>query len=512
MPDIILDFSKKTINAYFTDDNTMQKTESITITGSPEYSLKLKLQNGVTLINETKGTSETGTVEISGGDKFYLKAPLTINGTWTSASISNCKYRFQPIVYRTANDESQNLVSKDLTAVVDSGTVTSLTVNWLNAGNLIIHKVDGEDKSIVIPGTVFDIYDSSNNLVGTIKTNSNGIAKLNNIPMGKYKIVEKSTNAMYKVSTDQVEVTLNKKDTEITITNERRKGILMVFKYDNDGKTTIKNVKFALYNKNNELIGTYTTDAKGKIEIKALDIGEYYLKEIQTDARYKLNTEKINVQIKTGETSKVNVYNQLIEGQVRIIKIDKDNNKITIPGVEFEILDRDMKLIETLVTDENGSALSKKLPVIGQKYYVREKSTHDIYVMSNELKMVELKGDKITDIVFENEKKKGTITVLKVDKLNEDIKLQGVIFGIYNEDKELVDTIITDENGEGTSDRLVIGTYFVKELDTGTPYYLLDEEVYKTQLIEDGENILLQIDNEKVDINVTVGKKRKYRS
>lgn len=419
MPEIILDFSNKKVNAYLTENNTMQRTETITVTGSSDYFITLKLQDGVTLVNETEGTNETGTVKIYGGDKFYLKAPLTINGSWTSEKITNCKYRFQPIVYRTEKDVYQDVIGEDLTAIVDSGTTTNLTINWLNTGSLIIHKVDANNKNIVIPNTIFDIYDSENTWIATVKTNSNGIARLDNLTVGTYKIVEKSTNESYKINTNQVEVKVDKGSTDITITNELKKG------------------------------------------------------------------------------------------EIRIIKIDKDNKKITIPGVEFEILDSDMNVIETIITDENGEALSSKLPVINKKYFVREKKTHDIYILSDEVKEVVLEDNKITNIVFENEKKKGTISIVKADKLNEDIRLEGVLFGIYNEDEELVTTIITDVNGEGTSEELVLGTYFIKELDTGSPYYLLDDEIYRTEITQDGENMLLELYNERTDIDVTVEKRRK---
>ena len=65
------------------------------------------------------------------------------------------------------------------------------------------------------------------------------------------------------------------------------------------------------------------------------------------------------------------------------------------------------------------------------------------------------------------------------------------------------------KTGEGTSEELILGKYYVKEIDTGSPYYLLNEVIYITQITEDGEDILLQIDNEKTDIDVTVSKKRK---
>ena len=512
MPDITLDFSNSKVNAYLTENNTMQRTETITVTGNSDYSITFKLQSGVTLVNETKGTTETGTVKLYGGEKFYLKAPLTINGSWTSERITNCKYRFQPIVYRTEKDTYQNLVGDELKAVVDSGTTTDLTVNWVNTGSLTIHKVDADNKNIVIPDTTFDLYDLQGKIVATIKTDNQGMAKLNNLLVGTYKIVEKSTNQNYKVNTNGVEVKVNTGNTDITITNERKKGTLSIYKLDADNtKTPISGVKFALYTDSDKLIGTYTTNSNGKIEINGLDVGKYYIKEVETDKRYSLNTEKIYTEVKTDETTQIKVYNKIIEGQIRVKKVDKDNNQITIPGVVFEILDNKMSVIETLVTNENGEALSSKLPAIDKVYYVREKSTHDMYVLSDEVKEVVLEENKVIDITFENEKKKGIISIIKSDKLNEDIRLEGVVFGIYNDEGELVTTIITDEKGEGTSERLLLGTYFIKELDTGSPYYLLDEEIYRTEITEDGENMLIDIYNERTDIDVTVEKKREYR-
>jgi len=180
MPNVVLDFSKNILNAYLTDNNTMQRTETIEVTGSSDYYLTLKLQDGVTLVNETKGTEGTGTVNIYGGDKFYLKTRTTITGTWTSNDIENCKYDYQPIIYKTSKETYQDLVGK-IVPVEDPSTKINLKVNWISTGNLIIKKVDAEDNSKVIPGTVFEIYDSNNNLVKTITTDNSGIAKADNL-------------------------------------------------------------------------------------------------------------------------------------------------------------------------------------------------------------------------------------------------------------------------------------------------------------------------------------------
>lgn len=66
--------------------------------------------------------------------------------------------------------------------------------------------------------------------------------------------------------------------------------------------------------------------------------------------------------------------------------------------------------------------------------------------------------------------------------------------------------------GEGTSEKLVIGKFYVKEIDTGYVYYLLNDEIYSCEITENEENVLLQIANKGVDIEVAVDKKRRCRN
>lgn len=65
------------------------------------------------------------------------------------------------------------------------------------------------------------------------------------------------------------------------------------------------------------------------------------------------------------------------------------------------------------------------------------------------------------------------------------------------------------KNGEGKSELLEVGKYYVKEIDTGSKYYLLNEEIYIVEIKEDGQNIELTIANEETDTKVTVEKTRK---
>ena len=76
--------------------------------------------------------------------------------------------------------------------------------------------------------------------------------------------------------------------------------------------------------------------------------------------------------------------------------------------------------------------------------------------MNEEPQTAILEQDQITELTFENEKKKGQVRVIKVDLDDNEVLLEGVTFEILDEDENVVDTVVTDKNGEATTKRLPI--------------------------------------------------------
>ena len=262
LPDIILNFTNKNLTAYATENN-MQRTNSTSVTGSSEYYLTINLQDGVTLVNETKGTEETGSVNVYGGDTFHLKAPLTINGSWTSNDIKNCKYEFQPIVYRSLNTTFQDL-SGGIYSKVDPSTTTNLSANWLNTGVITVHKIDA-DTGNNIPNTTFTLKDKSENILATATTNSSGIATFNDVKLGlTYKLIETKANNNYVLNKTENLITMSNTNEYIEIKNQYKKGNLVIHKVDSkDNSIVIPNTVFDVFDTNNNLISTITTNSKG---------------------------------------------------------------------------------------------------------------------------------------------------------------------------------------------------------------------------------------------------------
>ena len=122
--------------------------------------------------------------------------------------------------------------------------------------------------------------------------------------------------------------------------------------------------------------------------------------------------------------------------------------------------------------------------------------------------------NQIKNVIFENEKIKGQIEVNKVssndNKLTGDKKgtpLEGAVFEVYNSNDELVDTLITDSKGKDISKLLVKGQYYLKEIDSGSPYYLINSDIFKAEIKEHKEIVDVNVEEDSVDIEVDVEKK-----
>lgn len=245
-----------------------------------------------------------------------------------------------------------------------------------------------------------------------------------------------------------------------------------------------------------KVIGTYKTDANGEIKIENLRTGKYKIIEKNTNKWYDL-AENIEINIEWNKEASIIIENELKKGQVKVIKLDKDDGKIRIPNVKFNVIDEKGNILETISTDENGEAYTSRYPIRDyEKIILKEIKTNENYTLNDIPQTVILKEGEITTIEIENEVKKGQIKVIKFDKDNKEIKLEGVKFEIYDEDDNLIQILITDKNGEAITDKLRISKkYYIKEVET-KENYILNENVTKV-VLEENEIKELIYENEK---------------
>ena len=168
----------------------------------------------------------------------------------------------------------------------------------------------------------------------------------------------------------------------------------------------------------------------------------------------------------------------------------------------------------TVVTNENGEELNSKYPIREyEKLIIKEIETLDNYVLNDIPQTIKLEENKVTDITFENEKIKGYIEIFKTSKddnkynnISSGEPLENVTFEVYDSENNLVQTLKTDKTGKATTDLLLKGTYTIKEVDTGSKYYLLNDNKFTAEVKNHMEKVAVNVENESVNISVEVNK------
>ena len=374
--------------------------------------------------------------------------------------------------------------------------VSRTITNTHKKGNLKITKIDKDENNVVLEGIEFDLIDSNQMKVAHLITNENGEAQINGINIGSYTIKETKTKENYNLCIDNnIEVKWNE-TTEITIQNEKKKGQIQITKQDKeDNGIKLEGVKFQIIDSNNNVVDEITTNSSGEAITKRLAIGEYTIKEISLgkNTEYILDQTEYKAKIEDEKTTEIVIENEHKKGNLKITKVDKDDKTITLGAIEFDLIDKNEKVIAHLITDVNGEAYIENINA--GAYTLKETVTKREYNLC-ENKDIVVEWNKTSNIVIENEKKKGQIQVVKQDAEKAEVKLEGVKFQILDINNKIVEEIVTDSNGKAISSKLLIGEYTVKEIDLGNNTdYLIDDKIYTLQV--ESENVTeLVVENE----------------
>lgn len=484
---------------------------------SQEYSVNSPVETSQYIIKNTNGLPNGSKITnmsnneqntFSGNEHFKVRVPKSQITTDLDITILlQAKCKNYPVFYgkSTVPGTQDYLLTFD--PFGDITGVAKLNVK-ANTGKIKIVKND-MDTNKPIEGVTFQLSKKDGTVIANSTTNSNGESTFTNLYQGSYVLKEISTNANYILNEKAFDINVEyNKTTSQTITNEHKKGNIKVYKVDKDNKKVVLgNVEFQLYSEEfKKVVGTYYTDVNGELEIKNIRTGNYKLIETKTNKWYNLAGDT-QIKVEWDKETTKTIENELKKGQVKVIKVDKDNNEVKLEGVEFEVLDENNKVLEKIVTDENGEALTSKYAIRDfSKLKLRETKTLENYVLSDKVETIELKENQISNIKFENEKIKGKVEITKVDSKDENKKLEGAKFGLYDENDNLIETLITDKEGIALSQVLYKGNYYLKELETGSNYYLLNEDTFEFEIAKNGETIKKTIKNEPVDITVDVDK------
>jgi len=197
-------------------------------------------------------------------------------------------------------------------------------------------------------------------------TDENGEIILQYLRPGTYYFQEVSTltgyllnDMLHEVVIDEQGLANGERVGELVIENDYTK--IEISKQDITGEVELEGAKMQLRNGEDEVIREWVS-GKEPYLITELEPDTYTLCETIAPMGYLIANEIVFEVLETGETQKVVMKDDVPMGRVLIHKVDEETRK-ALAGVEYELLDQDGKVLEKLITDESGKAISQLYPI-----------------------------------------------------------------------------------------------------------------------------------------------------
>ena len=386
------------------------------------------------------------------------------------------------------------------------------------------------------------------------------------LPYGNYEITEQCTAYGYVLNTEPVAFKIDGSKTVVTVEkrNMPQKGIIRLQKngevFESVNKSdgvyqpvfANKGLAGAVYEitaaediitpdgtlryAKGAVVDTVTTDENGSAASKPLYLGKYTVREIKAPYGTVLNGTPETVELTyAGETVEVTetaieLYNERQKAMLSLEKLlEKDSafgigENGEILSVQFglyaaeemtaadgSVIPTDV-LLETAGCDENGKLTFKTDIPVGAKLYVKEISTDERYILSDEKYPVsfEYAGQKTAlvkikvngDEAIKNNILYGSVKGLKIDRETESV-IAGAVFGLFRSNEtEFTDTnaILTaesDKDGIFTFSNIPYGSWIIKELKPANGY-LPSDEIYPVLINKNGQGIEIKVVNNRV--------------
>ena len=403
--------------------------------------------------------------------------------------------------------------------LIKAGTVQNLTFWNKRQGALIINKLDAVTKK-PLEGVTFKITMANGEFIpdengkissnGLYYTNESGQIILKGVT-GTLVVTEEKSISGYTIdeNTRTQTVVVNANDTQtLTFTNKPIGGLILI-KSDEDSGKRISGVQFEVRKMNDEIIGSYTTDSNGVIQLPELESGWYTVTELKAASGYLLDSTPHRIEIKDGQTATLEITNHK-SSRILLHKVDKATGK-GIYGAVFLLYDSSHNPIGEYVTDQDGYLYADEGLEDG-RYYLREIKAAPGYVLDPELKTIYVRYGSTTEIEWSNTAECGQIQIIKksaddnaTNGLPAGTLLEGAVFEIYDKAGNVVDTIKSDRNGRAVSKTLPLSRYTVREIKAPANYSI-NPTVMTAYLEFNGQIVTFEVQDSSVSTGISIKK------
>ena len=338
-------------------------------------------------------------------------------------------------------------------------------------------------------------YYAADELVGSITTDGNGIAQMDNLPLGRYYIVEKETSHGYVLDNEPryVDLTYRDQDTPLVTysadwQNARQRVQVEVLKKEKDSDKVLYGAIFGLYAADDivsskgkvllakdTLIELKTTDEDGKIQFVAdLPVdSRYYIKELAAPDGYVTDQEPQEFTFEyQGSGTSVAEYAFTFEDEQTTVELSKADltDKKELPGASLKVTDEDGNTVDEWVSKEEAHII--KGLIVGKKYKMTETKPVDGYVTAESIEFTventkEVQKHQMLDDVTKVEISKKDIT--------DSSEVPGAKLIILDKDGKKVESW-TSKDKPHMVEKLPVGEYTLRE-EQAPDGYLIAEDV-----------------------------------
>lgn len=316
-------------------------------------------------------------------------------------------------------------------------------------------------------------------LVASIVTDADGTAVLNNLPVGRYYVVENDTVENHVIDREKKEFEIRyhgQKEAvdfvEMELTNERQHISLEMRKKGSVTGEPIEGVSFGLYAgedirdaegrtvvEKDSLIETGKTDEAGKLAFQSdLPHGLYYAAELEKKAGY----------LDSGETYQFEAKYQNPEEKVLRLSCEAVNDPTVtefrktdrtdgeeIAGAKLQIR-KDGEVVEEWISGKEPHTVYALEP---GEYLLHEEAAPNGYVAADDLEFTVEETREIQKVEMQDERTMGRLRIRKTDSESGE-PLEGVEFTLYEKESgEEAAVLTTDKDGDAESGLLPIGKY-----------------------------------------------------
>ena len=427
------------------------------------------------------------------GTVFFIKSVTgsystsVMTGTDGSTTLSSIPAGVY-VVREESVPEPYIVTNTEQTVALRPGKTSEVTfVDYEKPGLEIVKKniANGEP----IKGVTYRIEQIDGSYSTTVTTDSHGRIFLDSIPVGTYRVTEINVPSHVILCPIPQEVALKAGETSTVTFFNALKPTLEIRKVDSVTGDPVKGAKFQIWYGSNHTdtgelndLGTYFSDASGKIILPEIKDGWYKVTELEPASGYAIKEPATQECFISGGESKVLTFENTPLSAIIIRKVDSESGQ-PLEGAWFRIRylgsasGTGGTVIGEYRTSSNGTIV-----VTGLKagtYVCEEISAPDGYVITDAAETVYLSGkdqDVIT-VTFGNDKM-GSLLVVKKDAVT-GAPISDVEFLITDSDGSVIGNAngkyVTDSAGTIRIDGLTPGmTVIVTEVRAKDGYILDD--------------------------------------